>query len=302
MVRGDIDAETPSAPSEGASSAGRGGALRGLVINLLAAGGLQPGRDDVSLSGDERTLIVDIGGCTIQLATSQRTGLALEQLGELIISSIGYRRARAMLRAADHHVAQPPLWLVSGPLVLGEWVRWANAAHPLARRLEFTPVLANTPVVGGADVRSRRKDRHSWARVSVVAGVARATIELTGTTPIVLDLGRESRVLAPGQRLSATAINGVAGLITQPDGLLLSQVIDHPFFASGSFEVSVLTKEEGGTLAILADQRATLAPPPAEALTVVPPDADPATPWRATATERAEIDRLVALGRATFGG
>lgn len=228
---------------------------------------------------------------------------ALEQLATAIESRIAYSRAVKMAGAAKVTTRPPPLWLVSGPTILGQWLAWSHTQASLRGALVLTDEPGSAPISGVLARRARRELGQPAAKVRVRAGMAVAErIELSHRVPAVMSLGERAHLRIRRHALPETIVDGLKDDPARNDRRRLAELVDHPFFAT--LDVCVERVRNDGTDAIIEVETrwAPLEPVPGDATRAIPRDADPVFPWRATARETAELYRLVDIARRQIVG
>lgn len=269
--------------------------MRDLVDQMLA----MIDRSAWAIDGVGNDVTVTVAGVTIAFgATAGTNALAFERLGSVVESVIATERAQRMVKATGLTAEPPPLWLVSGSDILAAWLRWAGAGNALRRALVFTGVLGLAPVTGTLDRRARRDLGQGGAKIRVRSGMAVAErIELSEQPRCVAMLGQHARFRIEGHKLPETLIcalqRDARGNAPRP----LADVVSHPFVASADLKIRAVTNEGPAVVFEVESHDAPLDTVPPAARAVLPADADPRCPWRATASERRRLDGLVEEAR-----
>lgn len=278
---------------------GAGSSSRAIAEQLLAT--VDPAA--WQLSGGDAAFSISIAGTSIAFDANPTTlGQAFEQLAFAVEARIAFERASAMLAAAP--TAGPlPLWLVSGSDVLARWLSWSGSGKALRKTLRLSDALGEAPVSGHLARRARRELGQHAARIRVRHGVAVAeAIELAERPVSVAVLGERACI-----RVKATALPEILlGALQQDSGRnalrSFSEIVDHPFIAAADLKLTGVRHDGAAIVFEVESRQAPLAPVPKEAWDVLPRDAGPAFPWRPTAREIREHDRLVEAGRRLVGG
>ena len=276
--------------------------MRDLVERMLES----IDRRSWSVDGSDHRFGVTIGGTPIAFDDAAPIGLAFEQLTTAVEAAIAGERVRRMIDAAGLPSQPLPLCLVSGSDVLAHWLGWAGAANALRKVLTVSNKIGLAPIAGVLDRRARRELGQGGARIRVRGGTAVAElIELSDHPRCTASLGERARIRIEDHKLPDTFIAAL-----QQDGLRnalrpLAEVVSHPFFPAADLKITAVANE-GSTVVFEVESRwAPLEPVPHAAWTVLPADADPAFPWRATEGERRRLDGLVEEARhrvAATGG
>ena len=277
--------------------------MRDLVDQMLT--GID--RKAWSIDGSEQRFGVTIAGARIEFDTTILTAsLAFEQLASLVEAAISTARVRDMIDAAGMTSQPLPLWLVRGSDVLSKWLVWAGAGNALRKVLTLTDEAAVAPVAGYLDRRARRELGQGGARIRVRGGIATAErIELSDHPRSIVILGQSARVRIERHKLPDTVLMALQQVEGQNALRPLADVISHPFFASADLEMTAILSEGTSLVFEVESRQVPLEPIPAAAWSVLPADADPASPWRATTGERRRLDGLVEEARhrlAATGG
>lgn len=221
----------------------------------------------------------------------------LERLATMIEGSIAYTRAQAMLVAAGAPQGALPLWLVTGSSVLASWLSWSRTEMVLRRRLALT-AGPDAPVMGTLDRRARQNFGQPGVRIRVRHGLAVADkIELPGRLKCIAALGHRAKVRIEGNPLPETLITALNDDPRCNNRRRIAEVVDHPFFAATDLRLAGIRNDGDAVVIDVESDWEPLAPVPDRAWAAVPPDADPACPWRATPREVAALYRLVDAGR-----
>lgn len=222
----------------------------------------------------------------------------LERLATMIERSIAYTRARAMLAAVGATQGALPLWLVTGSSVLASWLGWSRTVSVFQRRLVFTDG-PDAPIIGTLDRRARQNLGQVGVKIRVRHGLAVAErIELPGRVRCIAALGKEATIRIEGNPLPETLIAALQDDPRRNDRRRIAEIVDHSFFAATDLRLAGIRNDGNAAVIEVESRWEPLALVPDSAWTVVPADADPASPWRATAREVAELYRLVDIGRA----
>ena len=285
--------------TNGAAMTGAGGSPRAIAERLLAT--VDPAA--WQLTGKAAAFRIAITGTSIVFdASAASVGQAFEQLAFAVEARIAFERDHAMLAAAP--TAGPlPLWLVSGSDVLARWLSWSGSGKALRKTLRLSDALGQAPVSGHLARRARRELGQRAARIRVRQGVAVAeAIELAERPVSVAVLGDRACI-----RIDVAAFpDTLLGALQQDSGRnaprSLSEIVDHPFIAAADLKLAGVNHDGAAVVFEVESHQAPLAPVPKEAWAVLPRDADPAYPWRPTAREIREHDRLVEAGRRLVGG
>lgn len=274
--------------------------MRDLVEHMLDP--IDPG--SWSVHGNDHRFGVTVVGAQVDFDTAAPTiGLAFEQLTTAIEAELAVERARRMIEVASQPL---PLWLVSGPDILDHWLRWASSANALRKVLTLTDTVGLAPVAGYLDRRARRELGQCGARIRVRGGMAIAErIELSDSPRCTASLGERVRIRIEDHKLPDTLIAAL-----QQDGRHntlrpLAEVVSHPFFAAADLRITGVVNEGSAVVFEVESRWAPLEAVPAAAWDVLPADADPVFPWRATVIERRRLDGLVEEARhrvAATGG
>lgn len=277
--------------------------MRDLVDRMLA----MIDRGSWSAEGDDLHFGITIAQARIDFQTMTTTvGLAFERLAAAIEATIDTERARRMIEVAGVTSQPLPLWLVSGSDILAQWLVWARASNALRKVLALTDQIGVAPVYGDLDRRARRELGQGGAKIRVRVGMAIAErIELSDRPRCVANLGEKALVRIEAHQLPDTLIVGL-----QQDARVnalrpLAEVISHPFFTAADLRITGVTNEGSAVVFEVESRWAPLEPVPNAALAVLPADADPVFPWRATVSERRRLDGLVEDARhrvAATGG
>lgn len=224
---------------------------------------------------------------------------AFEKLASVIEARISYERATAMVAAAGE--AGIPLWLVSGPDMLGKWLAWSRTAPALMKVLSLTDRSDAAPVVGDLARRARRGLGQMAARIRVRTGQAVAErIEFSHRVPATAVMGDRAIIRIANQDVPDTLLIALRSP-TRNECWPLAELVDHPFVAGYEFTVADVRREQGGIAIEIETAWAPLAPVPETAWIAVPQDADPAFPWRPTMREVTELYGLAAKGQRLLG-
>ena len=269
-----------------------------LVRAMASACGLRDGlwdgtehRDGLAVRVVDRAFRIGAG--------APAAALEVERVAQAFVAATAFDRARAMMAAAS--VADPPLWLVRGSPALAAYLRWARRGAQFASGLTLSPGLDGGPLVGGVALRVRRDGRVGSARLVVRRGTASGIAVLGERPRSTLTFASGPRLVVVGAQLPETVAAGTdpdAGAIARP----LEALVDHPFVRGAGLRVRGFESAGGRVEIALKGGWTTLAPVPPEALAVVPPDAEPSAPWRATEREVGTLDELAAAGALSFGG
>ncbi len=263
-------------------------------------------RGSWSVEGGDQRIGVTIAGTCIDLAPAEpAVGLAFERLASAIEATIAVERAARMIEAVGA-VGSLPLWLVSGSDVLAKWLVWASAGNALRKVLTLSDEVGMAPVAGYLDRRNRRELGQGGARIRVRGGMAIAErIELADRPRCVAVLGEKARIRIEQQHMPETLILGLQKDARANALRPLAEVVSHPFFASADLKITGVANEGAAVVFEIENQWAPLESVPAAAWKVLPVDADPVFPWRATIDERRRLDGLVEEARhrvAVTGG
>ncbi len=277
--------------------------MRDLVDRMLT----MIDRGSWSAEGDDLRFGITIAQARIDFDTMTPTiGLAFERLAAAIEATIAAERARRMIEVAGVTSQPPPLWLVSGSDILARWLVWAGASNALRKVLALTDQVGLAPVSGDLDRRARRELGQGGAKIRVRGGMAIAErIELSNQPRCVANLGEKALIRIEAHQLPDTLIVGL-----QQDARVnalrpLAEVISHPFFTAADLRITGVANEGSAVVFEVERRWAPLEPVPDAALAVLPADADPVFPWRATVSERRRLDGLVEEARhrvAATGG
>lgn len=242
---------------------------------------------------------VMIGDATMMFVESAgQIDQQLERLATMIERSIAYTRARAMLAAAGTAQGALPLWLVTGSSVLASWLGWSRTDTVFQRRLVFTDG-PDAPIIGTLDRRARQNLGQVGVKIRVRHGLAVADkIELPGRVRCLAALGKEATIRIEDNPLPETLIAALQDDPRRNDRRRIAEIVDHPFFAATDLRLAGIRNDANAVVIDVESRWEPLAPVPDRARAVVPPDADPVSPWRATTREVAELYRLVDAGRA----
>lgn len=265
-----------------------------LVYRMLEL--LEPAGYDVQEG--QTGLVVSIAGLKITFDLSLGSlGLAFEQLAGAIEARIAFERTRRMLAAADVLEDQPPLWVVSGPSVLAQWLTWSRTSKALRKSLALTDRWGRAPIEGGIARRARRQLGQGGSTIRVCNGMAVAErIELAEHPKTVAVMGDSACIIIGKQSLPETLVMALSDSAPTYEGRRLAEIIDHPFIADADLKLVDIHNEAADVVIEVETHWGPLEPIPAASLDVLPADADPAFPWRATAREVAQLDELVKTG------
>ena len=201
-------------------------------------------------------------------------------------------RARAMLEAAGTYDC--PLWLLSGSRFVAEWLRWAGAGHELLQATRWADDLARwSQIPKDYDFGVHHAGRFMVYTGTNVTGEVRSHISLSDPPGC-----RFSERARPRLLIGTTLPETVVDTLREPERartdrpLRLSAIVSHPFFETYDPAVLDLRNEDGNLVIAIDDQRTTFAPVPSAAMAIMPPDADPASPWGVTAAERLRLHDL----------
>lgn len=224
--------------------------------------------------------------------------LQLERLATKIEQVLAYDRAQAMLAAIGRTEGPLPLWLVTGSSVLASWLSWSRSESVFRRRLAFSDE-PDGPIVGTLDRRARQNLGQAAVKIRVRHGLAVADkIELPGRLRCVAALGKEATVRIEGNPLPDTLIAALSDDPRRNDRRRIGEIVDHPFFTASDLRLLDIRNDGNAVVIEVESQWGPLGRVPDAAWAVVPHDADPVSPWRATPREVAELYRLVDAGRA----
>ncbi len=248
-----------------------------------------------SIDGNGQRFGTTIAGARIEFdATISTASLAFEQLASLVEAAISTARVRHMIDAAGMTSQPLPLWLVSGSDVLSKWLVWAGAGKALRKALTLTDEAAVAPVAGYLDRRARRELGQGGARIRVRGGIATAErLELSDHPRCIAILGQRARVRIERHKFPETVMLALRQVEGQNALRPLADVVSHSFFASADLKMAAVSSEGTSLVFEVESRQVPLEPIPAAAWSVLPADADPASPWRATAGERRRLDGLV---------
>ncbi len=239
-----------------------------------------------------------IAATVVSNAASGRSAMmaqaALELLEGAVLDSCAAHRAKAMLDAVGSS-SIIPLWLVSGPDMLGAWVRWSKSGPAIENGLTGGAVPGEISVSG--DIALRTRGSIGGARIRIRRGHAVAPrVQLTQRRDPIMKLGDKgviiSKKLPPEHWLMKFRT-----LARSDQGLPLADIVKHKLFELQPTPVLDLAVSDDQLIIAFATHRATLAPVPDAALAVLPSDYDPARPWRPTAAESSLLRKLVREGR-----
>ncbi|WP_232089615.1 hypothetical protein [Sphingomonas sp. HMP6] len=255
-----------------------------------------------SADGDEERFGIAITGARIEFDTTTTSiGLAFEQLAAAIEATIAVERARRMIEAAGAEPQLPLLWLVSGSDVLAKWLAWAGVSNALSKALALSDAIGTAPVAGHLDRRARRDLGQGGARIRVRGGVAIAErIELCDQPRCIATLGETARIRIEAHKLPETLICALQKDARANALRPLADVVSHPFFVAAELGIIGVANEGLAVVFEVESHWTPLEPVPAAALNVIPSDADPAFPWRATLSERRRLNGLVEEARHRF--
>lgn len=258
-----------------------------------------------SYSVDRTDGLVDVRVAGAGFIFNERGRIVLgdfDLLGRAIETQIAFERTLSMLKAAYPKPPSDttfPLWMVRGSHVLAHWLRWSRTENALRRELVLHTIYVAGPLAGLLDRRARRDIGQARARIRVRFSEAVAEeIELAEKPRVIAKLGETAQIRVERHALPETFIQALNN--DEPGsniGLRLSDVIDHPFFQEAEFRVIDVRNENRDVIFDIETRWEPLQPVPAAALAAVPRDADPAAPWKATASEMRKLDRLIEEGR-----
>ncbi|MGY2735024.1 hypothetical protein [Sphingomonas sp. UYP23] len=248
-----------------------------------------------SAKGNAGSFVVSIAGTQIDFdRAAPAIGLKFERLAAAVEAAIAYRRARNMIEVAGVSAQPLPLWLVSGSDVLAQYVHWTNTSDALRKVLMMTDSVGVAPVVGYLDRRARRDLGQGGARIRVRGGTAIAErIELSDHPRCTASLGESAYIHIETHKLPDVLISALQRDARDNALRPLAEVISHPFFASANLKITGVANDGTALVFEVESSWTPLEPVPAVAWGVLPPDADSAFPWRATARERRALDGLV---------
>ncbi|WP_242154041.1 hypothetical protein [Sphingomonas sp. BAUL-RG-20F-R05-02] len=249
--------------------------------------------------GSERRFRVAVGGQPIHFDTSRTAiGLSFEKLGAAIEARVSAERVSRMINSCGLASQPLPLWLVRGSDVLAAWLAWAGAANALRKVLTLTDKVGQAPVVGYLDRRARRELGQGGARIRVVGGTAvLERLELSGRPRCVASIGEIALVRIERHQLPETLMTALRQDPQRNALRPLADVVSHPFFAAAELMIEGISDEGSSVVFTVRSSWAPLEPVPDPAWAVLPSDADPVSPWRATASERRLLDRLIEEAR-----
>lgn len=265
------------------------------------------GRSSWSAEGDDLRFGITIAQARIDFDTMTPTiGLAFERLAAAIEATIAAERARRMIEVAGVTSQPPPLWLVSGSDLLAQWLVWAGASNALHKVLALTDQVGLAPVYGDLDRRARRELGQGGAKIRVRGGMAIAKrIELSNQPRCTAVLGQDARIRIENHKLPDTLIVALQHDERRNALRPLAEVVSHPFFAAADLRTTDVANEGSALVFGVESRWAPLEVVPDAALAVLPADADPVFPWRATVSERRRLEGLVEEARhriAATGG
>lgn len=265
--------------------------MRDLANRMLA----MIDRDAWSSEGDDGRFGVTVAGKRIDFDSAAPTvGLAFEQLATAIEAAIAFERAGRMMQAVGVSAQPLPLWLVSGSNVLAQYLHWTNTSNALRKILTMSDAVGVAPVVGYLDRRARRDLGQGGVRIRVRGGTAIAQrIELSDHPRCTAILGKSAYICIAGHKLPEVLISALQQNVQDNALRSLNDVVSHPFFASADLKITDVANDGSAVVFEVESHWAPLEPVPPVAWGVLPPDADCAFPWRATASERRALDRLV---------
>lgn len=269
--------------------------MRDLVDQLVA----MADRRSWSIDGNDEAFCVRIAEAQIAFDRGcQDVELAFERLAEAIEATIAVERARGMVQAAAMASHPVPLWLVSGPTVLASWLHWAGTRNALRKVLNMTDAVGLAPVAGYLDRRARRELGQGGVRIRVRGGMAVAErIQLSDRPRCVATIGERAFIRIEDHRLPDTLIAGLQPGAASNARRKLAEVVSHPFFAAADLAIAGIVQEGAALVFEVYHHWTPLEPVPEAARSVLPPDADPVFPWRATAGERRRLEGLVEEAR-----
>ena len=269
--------------------------MRDLVDRMLT----MIDRGSWSAAGGDLRFGITVAHARIDFETIPPTaGLGFERWAGAGAAPIAAVRARRMIEVAGVTSQSPPLWLVSGSDILAQWLVWAGASNALRKVLVLTEQVGLAPVAGDLDRRARRELGQGGAKIRVRGGMAIAErIELSDRPRCVANLGEKALIRIEAHQLPDTLIVGL-----QQDARVnalrpLAEVISHPFFTAADLRITGVANEGSAVVFEVERRWAPLEVVPDAALAVLPADADPVFPWRATVSERRRLDGLVEEAR-----
>ncbi len=264
-------------------------APRAIAEAMLALFGLE----NVAIIGGRQRFVVSIAGTTIDVGDG--AAHPFERLASAIEARVAFERASAMVAAAAG--TGTPLWLVAGPVMLGDWLAWSGTDKALARKLTLTECLNAAPVAGEFARRARRGLGQMSIKIRVTAGQAVAErIELSHKVPAVAILGDRATIRIKRHDLPDALLLALEKDETSNDRWRVSEIVGHPFFSTNDFMVADVRNCDGDIVVELETSWRPLAPVPKAAWSVIPRDADPAFPWRPTNREVVELYALAGRG------
>lgn len=268
-------------------------------------------RDMLDLVGHDDAYAIEdkIPGFSVDIAQSRidftfgavSTETALERLASAIEARIAFERARAMLVATGSEARLFPLWLVSGSAVLAKWLAWSRTRDSLRKVLAFSDHVGLSPVHGQFERPTRSAIGQGAAKIRIRGGEAIAErIELPGRHRCTLTFGAQTRARIEGNPLPETVLTALSHDPDRGTSRRMADVIDHPFFMEADLRIVRACNDGQAAIFEIEDHQLVLAPVPDTVWSVLPQDADPAHPWRATAREVAALYALVDEGRRSL--
>lgn len=271
-------------------------AIRDIIDRMLAVGGQR----DHHVETDDTGLVTAIDGRFADFQNRAMRPFAFEQLAKDIEGRIAFDRARDMVAAAPPPDDLWPLWLVSGSSILARWLTWSRNGKALQRELVLLKGAQAAPIAGILEKRSRRELGQGGVKIRVRFGQAVAeSIELSDEPRAIAVLGQQAHIRIIGNALPETVLLAAQKHFPgRNDRDRLADLVSHPFLDAADVELIGIRNDGKDAIFEIATTWEPLEPIPAAARAVVPRDADPVSAWRATATEKGELDRLINLGRA----
>ena len=251
------------------------------------------GLDGVIVTGDRNQFAVTIGDTTINFG--EGPAHPFERLASAIESQVAFERASAMVTAAGQ--SGTPLWLVAGPVMMGDWLAWSGTDAVLSKKIALTNQMNAAPVTGELARRARRDLGQMSMRIRVCAGQAVAErIELSHKVSAIATLGDRALITVARHHLPETVILALKKNEKTNDRWRVSEIVEHPFFAAHDFMVTDVRNDGNDVIVELETSWRPLVPIPKSAWSAVLRDADLAFPWRPTNREVVELYALAGRG------
>lgn len=258
--------------------------LKGTLEELVHAVSLAPARRQRLLASIPR--ILDVAEAAPSLVD-----IWLDYLEAKCLEGCAGARAWAMTQAAAVPALPVPLWLVSAPFMLSQWIDFARTSRPLLRQLGLGRTEGEVIVFGDVTLRSKTDASRATIRVNKGRAVAQR-ITLRSEPYAGLRLGDRAIFEAQAQ-IPETQLVNLRIKAQKPPYVMLRDVVAHPFFYQ--YPQPVMTLDcDGDLLSIECTTGwSTMAQIPDAAMAIVPDGYNPAAPWEPTLIEAARVRELV---------